>query len=82
MTVKTINKDIDIYKIEEQAGKLNDCIQVLYYLHQEVTEFKLPADREPTLDDIYARVPAICYMLLENMKEVRDELYNIFDSIH
>lgn len=71
----------EAYRVEELACKLNLNIQVLHYITQELKEFKLPADREPTLDDIYARVPQLCYKLLEDLKTIREELYTLFEDI-
>jgi len=71
----------EAYRVEELACKLNLNIQVLHYITQELEEFKLPADREPTLDDIYARVPQLCYKLLEDLKTIREELYTLFEDI-
>lgn len=69
------------YRVEEIANKLNLNIQVLHYITQELEDFKLPEDREPTLDDIYARVPQLCYRLLDDMKAIREELYTLFEDI-
>lgn len=75
------NNSKNAYRVEEIANKLNLNIQVLHYITQELEEFKLPEDREPTLDDIYARVPQLCYRLLDDMKAIREELYTLFEDI-
>lgn len=64
-------------EIEELAGELDSCIQILWYVYQEVVDVKLPENREPTLDDIYARVPTVCFKVLEDMKSIREELYKL-----
>lgn len=71
----------EAYRVEELACKLNLNIQVLHYITQELEEFKLPADREPTLDDEYARVMQTSLFILEGLKEVREDLYKIFEDI-
>ena len=69
------------YRVEDIACKLNESVQVMHYITQELEEIKLPADREPTLDDTYARVNTLCYRTYEDIKAIREDLYKLFDDM-
>ena len=73
----------EAYRIEDTATLLNNYIQVFSYVIDEMEQgrYKLPADRTPTLDDEYARVMQTSYFILEGLKNVREDLYKIFEDI-
>lgn len=80
MTVKNNTKPYH-YRVEDIACKLNESVQIMHYITQELEDYKLPEDREPTLDDMYARVQSLCYRTYEDIKAVREDLYKLFDDM-
>lgn len=71
------------YKLENQNTKLNNYIQILYYVINEMEQgqYRVTADRTPTLDDELARVMQTSLFILEGLKEVRDDIYEIWEDL-
>lgn len=68
------------YRVEDQACKVNECVQILHYIAQEIEDNSMP-DKGSTLDDMEARIHFLCCKIHEDLKEIREELYSIYDEI-
>lgn len=71
------------YRLEDQTTKLNNYIQILHYVINEMEQgqYKVTADRTPTLDDELARVMQTSYFILEGLTQVREDLYKIWEDL-
>lgn len=71
------------YRLENQAAKLNNYIQILHYVINEMEqgEYKVTKDRTPTLDDELARVIQTSLFILEGLKEIRKDIYTIWEDL-
>ena len=55
----------------------------MHYVIEEMEQgqYKVTADRTPTLDDELARVMQTSYFILEGLTQVREDLYKIWEDL-